>query len=191
MRYNIEGYAETDFQVMDRLVRSVFLASGRVDVWNTLRRVTTKTNEVSPMYRQEIHDKTLSGATLRAACIPVQHNGYEFDIWVNPTIVSERDEPFKATLLHELCHGYLGTHMGHERSWRRFYTRTLWHYHRQIAPLSHLEPLVDLVFWRYTKRVKGERTHEFLQRIRQDKKDVLAYADLEADRVQQIFKRIT
>lgn len=191
MRYNIEGYAETDFLVADRLVRSVFMAPGRVEVWNSLRRVTTDPREVSSEYREEIYEQANSSALLRAACIPVQQNSYEFDLWVNPAIVSATDEPFKATLVHELCHGYLGTSNGHERPWRRFYTRALYHYHRQIHPLEHLDSLVDLVFWRYTKRGKDERTHEFLKRIRQDKQDAIAYAELEADRVQQIFKRIT
>lgn len=190
MRYNLEGYAETDFLVADRLVRSVFMAPGRVDVWNSLRRVTTDPKDVSVHYRKEIYERASQTTHLRAACVPVSHNAYEFDLWINPAIVSSTDEPFKATLLHELCHGYLGSHKGHERDWRRFYTRTLYHYHRQVHPLEHLESLVDLVFWRYTNRVKDERTHEFLQRIRRDKQDAMTYAESEAYRVQQIFKRI-
>ncbi len=191
MKYNLEGYAEADFLVSDRLVRSVFLSSGRGDIWNSLRRVSTDTKDVSPLYRREIHEKALGPAHLRAACIPVQHNGYEFDIWVNADIVSSTDEPFKATLLHELCHGYLGTHKGHERSWRRLYARTLYHYHRQIHPLNHIDSLVDLAFWRYTKRVEGERTKDFLKRLAQDKDDTMDYARAEEERVQRVFRRIT
>jgi len=190
MKFNLEGYAETDFLVADRLVRSVFLAPGRVETWNTLRRVTTEPKDVSALYRKEIYERSLD-TQLRAACVPVEHNGYEFDIWFNPAIVSATDQSFKATIAHELCHGYLGTHRGHQRSWRRFYVRSLWHYNRQVEPISHLESLVDLMFWRYTKRMDGERTKDFLKRIRLDRDDTLAYAETESDKVAQIFQRIT
>lgn len=191
MRYNLNGFTEPEFQRLDHLVKAVILSSGPVDTWHTIRRVTSDLNDLPKSYRDKVtRALELEGELLRAICSPSPNNDYEFDLWFNPAVLDNTSR-FQATILHELCHGYIGVDKGHNDQWRRLYTRTLFHYHNQVAPIDHYISLVDLSNWRYTKRGKSETSRQFLKRINSDKTRWLQQADEERDRVRDIWKRMS
>lgn len=188
--YNLD-FPEEDFQNADKLVRAAILARGRVQNWNSLRKVTTVSRDVPTKHRHRI-DEGLNSPTevLHAITLVCPHNEYEFDLWINPVVVHPTKGNFRATILHELCHGYLGVARGHDSSWRRLYARVLFHYHTQVYAIDHYESLVTLANWSYTKRTKSETTSHFVKRIDLDKKIWLDEAKTEAQQVADIYARM-
>lgn len=190
MKYNLP-FPEDDFTRADALVRATLLASGRIDVWNTVRRVTSDLNELPKFYRDKVtRSLELEGDMLRAAASPSPNNRLEFDLWFNPAVVDNGDR-FRATILHEICHGYIGVEKGHTEQWRRLYARVLFHYHYTVASIDHWQALVDLSNWSYTKRGKSESTRDFLKRINADKERWVLQANEERDRVRDTWNRMT
>jgi len=182
LRYNLD-FPEDDFTKADSLVRATILAGGRVDTWNTLRRVTSDLNDLPKYYRDKVtRSLEMEGSLLRAACNPSPNNSMEFDIWVNPDVVDETDR-FRATILHELCHGYIGVGKGHNEQWRRLHARVLYHYHYTVHTVDNWPALVDLANWSYTKRGKSETTKDFLKRIHTDKERWIRQADEDQQKV--------
>ncbi len=190
MKYNLPGFPIEDFKRADALVRATLLAGGRVDIWNTPRRVTSSIEDLPKFYRDKVTRCLNEGEMLRGASNPSPNNRHEFDLWFNPDIVGTTDR-FQATVLHELCHGYVGVEKGHESPWRRLYARTLFHHHHAVAPIEHRSSLVDLANWSYTKRAKSETTAQFLARIHLDRAVWFDQAEHEHDRVKQAWTKMT
>jgi hypothetical protein len=189
MKYFIDFPLE-DFTRADALVRATLLASGRVDQWNSVRRVTSDPQHLAKSDRDKVtRSIDTNGERLRAATIPCQHSAYEFDLWFNPDVVDGTDR-FKATVIHELCHVYLGVEFGHQERWRRLYARALYHHHFSVEPIDHWHSLVDLANWTYTKRSKSESSGQFLRRINGDKEKWIRHANDEHDRVAEIWNRM-
>lgn len=87
-----------------------------------LRRITTDKTGYAPEHEAYLE---------KGDALAVTMEGWtdietEFDIWVTPTYY--RNSPlFRATLAHELVHGYAGLKYGHNAHWRRWYYRVMWH----------------------------------------------------------------
>ena len=173
------------------MVRATILAQGRVDQWNSARRVTSDLEDLPKYYRDKVtRSLEQEGDNLRAATSPSPNNGTEFDLWFNPQHV-ENTPRFRATVLHELCHGYIGVGKSHNDQWRRLYTRVLCHYDATVAEIDCWPSLVDLANWRYTKRGRTEATKDFLKRINADKSRWLEQASQEADKVDGLWVKMT
>jgi predicted SprT family Zn-dependent metalloprotease len=191
MRYHLDGFPLEDFTRADALVRATILASGRVDQWNSIRRVTSDSLHLAKSDRDKVaRSIDTNGERLRAATIPCQHSATEYDLWFNPDVVNGSDR-FTATVIHELCHVYLGVEHGHQERWRRLYARTLYHHHFAVNPIDHWHSLVDLSNWTYTKRSKSESSGQFLRRINGDKEKWIRHANDEHDRVAGLWTRMT
>jgi hypothetical protein len=171
----------------DALVRATILASGRVDQWNSPRRVTSNLEDLPKYYRDKVaRSLVVEGQHLRAATSPSPNNQREFDIWFHPEVVGTNPR-FTSTVLHELCHGYLGVEKGHNEQWRRLHARVLYHYHWTVGSIDHWPALVDLANWSYTKRGKSESTRDFLKRISADKDRWIRQADENQQKVNDIW----
>ncbi len=171
-------------------MRATLLAHGKLETWNTPRRVTTDVRDLDRV-RHPVVARCLSETGItRAITFTSTHNRHEFDIWINPDVVEPENPNFSATVLHELCHGYLGTEKEHNKTWRRLYARVLFHYDHAISPIDHHPALVDLANWRYTKRSKTETTSQFLKRINADRDTWLRQAEDEMERVEATWKRM-
>lgn len=191
MKYLLDDFPFEDFTRADALVRATILASGRVDTWNSIRRVTSDSLHLAKSDRDKVtRSIDENGERLRAATIPCQHSATEYDLWFNPDVVDDTGR-FRATVVHELCHAYLGVECGHQERWRRLYARTLYHYHFAVEPIDHWHSLVDLANWTYTKKTKSESTNQFLRRIHGDKEKWIRQANEEFDRVADIWTRMT
>ncbi|MFN2638063.1 MAG: SprT-like domain-containing protein, partial [Gemmatimonadaceae bacterium] len=190
VKYNLDFPLE-DFTRADALVRATLLATGRVDTWNSVRRVTTDVQDLERVRRHVVTRSLSQTGSVRGITFEAQHNRHEFDMWLNPDAVTEDNSNFRATLVHELCHVYLGTSRGHDKVWRRLYARALFHYHHAVSPIDHHIALVDLNNWRYTKRAKSENTAQFLKRINADREDWIVQASHEFEKVNETWKRMT
>jgi len=191
VKYNLNGFPQQAFTEADALVRATLLAGGRVDTWNTLRRVTTDEKDLDTIRRPVVARSLSEAGGVRALTFTSTHNPYEADIWFNPDVVDEINHNFHATILHELCHVYLGTSRGHDKVWRRLYARVVFHYHHRVSPIDHHIALVDMANWRYTKRGKSETTGDFLKRINADRESWIIQASHEFDKVSETWKRMT
>lgn len=191
MKYNIDGFPEEDFTRADNLVRATILAGGKVETWNSVRRVTSDLRDIPKTYRDKVaRELDVQKGLLRAACNPSPYNDHEFDIWVNPEVVGD-SQRFRATVLHELCHGYRNVWEGHDVQWRRLHARVLFHYHYTVHSIDHWPALVDLANWSYTKRGKSESTGDFLKRIAADKEKWIKQAEEDQQRVNDLWCSIT
>lgn len=190
MKYNLDFPIE-DFKRADALVRATLLATGRVETWNSVRRVTTETQDLERVRRPVVARSLSESGSVRGITFQAQHSRYEFDMWFNPDVVAEGNPNFEATIVHELCHVYLGTQRGHDKVWRRLYARALFHYHYAVSPIEHHIALVDLNNWRYTKRGKTETTNQFLKRINAERETWVVQASEEFERVKEIWAKMT
>lgn len=190
MKYAVDDFLKEDFERLDRIVRAVILSSGRVEVWNTPRRVTTDSKDLAPAHRSVVARSMSETGDFRGLCFTCTNNPLEFDLWFNPAIVDRYNSNFWATVIHELCHGYLGTQHGHDQVWRRLYARALFHCHHEVHAIDHHVSLVDMANWRYTKRAKSETSAQFLKRINKDRAKWIATGFEQADRVAEIYKRM-
>lgn len=190
MKYNLDGFPQRDFEWTDALVKATVLASGRVGTWNTVRRVTSDPMDLAKAHRVKVSELLAAPEEIRGIAFTCQNNVNEFDLWINPGIVDSDNSNFRATVVHELCHGYRGTGKGHDPVWRRLYARSLFHYDAQVHTINHHSSLVDLSNWRYTKRGKTETTPQFLKRINADRDKWRAQAEDESEQVGTIWKRM-
>lgn len=190
MRYNLDNFPLEDFTRADALVRATLLADGRVDTWMSLRRVTTKVEDLETI-RRPVVTRHLEKGNIRGFTFTATHNEHEVDLWFHSGWVDPVNPNFRASILHELCHAYLGTRKGHDKTWRRLYARCLFHYHHAVYPIEHHMSLVDLNNWIYTKRGKQETTNQFLKRINADREAWVIQASHEFERVKETWKRMT
>jgi hypothetical protein len=191
VKYQLDGFPLDDFTRADALVRATVLASGRVETWNSIRLVTSDLTHLPKSDRDRVASAaSKDGTFFRACCLPCAHNEYEADLWFNPLIVDGSDR-FRATVLHELCHVYLGVKAEHGDRWRRLYARVLYHYHYEVSPINHWHSLVTLANWSYTKRGKSESSGQLLRRINGDKEKWIRQANEEHDKVIETWTKMT
>lgn len=191
MKYDVEGFPEVDFHQAKSLVRATVIASGNAGPWwNSPRRITSDHQSLPKAHRAKVADFLEQPGEIRAVTFLSQNNDMEFDIWFNPELVKPEDPNFRATVIHELCHGYRGVGKGHDQAWRRLYAKSLFHYHHLVHTIEHHIALVDLTNWRYTKRGRTEKTGQFLKRINDDREIWLRQAYEELDQVQELWMKL-
>lgn len=138
MKYELPQMDEAHFMEFYTFVLSCF-DQGRQRFQPQLRRITTEKTGYSPHHEAYLRETT----ALAVAMEGMGDYQKEFDIWVNPAY--GKDNPrLRATLAHELVHGYAGLKYGHNTHWRRWYYRVL--YHLQHADLLGLENLPEFVY---------------------------------------------
>lgn len=187
LKYDIPNFPVEAFMDADRLVRAVVLSNGRGAPIHFPRLVTHKRDTFDsdlPEYLKTAGDGLDGQARGRGSQAP-------FDMWINPKLDTST-AIFHETLLHELCHGYVGTDHGHERNWRQFFSRAIWHYNELVSPVS-LSPgkRVEAMLKTYTRRTKSEQDSDLGIRLAGDK--ILFQRDTKAEkgRIYDLFNRMT
>jgi hypothetical protein len=166
----------------------VILANGKQPYWREVRRVTHDTGRLTRINRNYIENR---GAETLDAVAFEQPNG-DFDIWVSPELDPETPY-FHQTLLHELCHGYLGVLKGHNHLWKELYTRVLYHYNDLVEDLGDVTSFVNhiLTWGKYNPRLKNESLDDFSLRRLQVQSRYLDQVLAERDKVADIYNRMS
>lgn len=128
---------EAEFHELHTFVQACF-DQGHQRFHPRLRRITTAKTGYSPSHEAYLKTTTSLAVTMEG----MGDYQKEFDIWVNPAYTKNTPR-FRATLAHELVHGYAGLKYGHNAHWRRWYYRVLWHL--QKADLLKIRDLSDFV----------------------------------------------
>ncbi len=108
------------FDNLHLMVRACF-DEGRQRFHPTLTRITIHNSGFRKDHAEYIEkDQCLA--------VALENGGLQknFSIWVNPSYTGDCYW-FRATLVHELVHGYAGLRYGHNAHWRRWYYRVMWH----------------------------------------------------------------
>jgi len=131
MKYLLTEYDINRFYMLDDLVRLCY--ADPMNKWgygrNRLAQIGTTRNGLSESNINYIESNSDPVDTLNGVCF---HGAADFKIWLNPDIKAG-SLLFELTLLHELCHGYIGPLM-HGKAWRRYFGRVLILYGEFINP---------------------------------------------------------
>lgn len=134
MRYLLPEYDLAAFQAIDDLVRMCYynpLNKLWGYPWNSLGQISTTHTGLKLENIEYIQSNNGPGNQLNGVCF---HDGSDFfKVWLNPSL-----EPhsllFELTLIHELCHGYLGSDKMHNAEWRAYFGKVLILYSQLINP---------------------------------------------------------
>lgn len=132
MRYLLPDYDVNRFQLIDDLVRLCYfnpLNNKWGYPWNQLTQIGVTHDGLSESNLLYIESNSDPVNTLNGVCF---HGPEDFKIWLNPDI-DAGSLIFELTLLHELCHGYIGPVM-HGKTWRRYFGRVLILYGQLVDP---------------------------------------------------------
>lgn len=179
MKYDL-AMARPDFDKADRLVRAVLLQSGRADL-TAPRLVTSDSKRLLPDNKAYLRDHTVS----LGVCF---QDGDNFDIWISPSYIDPTKDLYIDTVLHELCHGYLGLY-NHNQRWKRFYGRVLYQYHALVKPID-IEGLITTALDRYTKQGQDESYPKYLARLDQEKTSISKISVDELPSISRMYERL-
>lgn len=184
IQYDLSNFDRTEFELSDRLVRSVILANGRPPYSRSLRRITTDRSTLSKTNVNYIEQNL---DTLDAVCFE-KPNG-DFDIWVSPEL--DPEVPFyRQTLLHELSHGYLGVSNGHNHLWKKLYSRVLLHHHNLVEDLGDIHRVINSMLVRYTKKASSETDQQLGERVLADQRRYSHLVIAEIETVSNLYNRM-
>lgn len=134
MKYLLTKYDINRFHMLNDLVRLCYF--NPMNMWgspqNRLAQVGTTRNGLSESNINYIESNSDPVDVLNGVCF---HGNNDFKVWINPDIKAG-SLLFELTLLHELCHGYIGPIM-HGRVWRRYFGRALIFYGKLVNPEFH------------------------------------------------------
>jgi hypothetical protein len=155
LKYMLPEYDQTTFHCVDDLVRMCYPnlrnnAQGYSKY--SLGQISTKVVGLSGTDAHYIASNSNNPAhPLNGIC---SHNGSGyFKIWLNP-VMKPHSLLFELTLIHELCHGYLGPGKMHNAEWRAFYGKAVIMYSRLMnAALTDVE-------WQVKHTIRRYRTEE-------------------------------
>ena len=119
MRYLLGEYDKDRFNQIDDLVRLCYfnpLNNLWGYPWKELSQIGTRMDGLAESDVQYIEANSSPVNTLNGVCF---HKGDEFKVWLNPDM-TPGDLLFELTLMHELCHGYVGPVM-HGKAWRKYF----------------------------------------------------------------------
>lgn len=117
--YGLKMIPQEEFDGINQLVLAV-LDQGRKLDRPKLTLITSDSSGMTADDRKYIAKHKPLGCTFAPAM------GYtEFQTWIMPAF--NDSQYFRAVLLHELVHGYVGIQYNHGPQWRRWYYRVLWH----------------------------------------------------------------
>lgn len=97
---------------------------------NKLTQIGTSTEGLSTTDVYYIESYGSPVDRLNGVCF---HGKDTFKVWLHPDLLAGDRLLFELTLLHELCHGYIGPCM-HSKAWRRFFGRVVLLYGELINP---------------------------------------------------------
>lgn len=181
MRYDLPLSQEKFIQA-DRIVRAVLLHSGRVDVYSP-DLVTCEEEDFSESEKKYIRENPGS----LGVCFK-NHKVDTFDIWISPAFKSDSNA-YKDTILHELCHGYLGAYK-HGHRWLRFFGRVLYAYDTIVEPISRETQLPNALL-RYMKQHSDEGYGKYMDRIDTEQTSIEKIAINELPDVTNMYDRLT
>lgn len=175
MIYNL-ALSREDFDKADRLVRATLRRNGP-----QLRLITSDSAELTPTDRDYVQQNT--------DCLGVCFSEDDvFDIWISPSLKDPSNSFYRDTVLHELCHGYLGEYT-HNVRWRRFFGKILYHYSDLVYPLK-VNPQVSRMITRYTRTGKTETASEYRLRREYEHGSIALQAMEEVTHVSRVFTRM-
>lgn len=127
MKYLLRGFDVDRFYELDDLVRLCYRDQwGRINYpWRTPRLLVDTEEGLTPDNLQYIAGFSTDNPAnqLNGVCFH-EPGGETFKIWMNPAL-----EPgsllYEIVMLHELCHGYLGSNILHGKEWRLYFGRVL------------------------------------------------------------------
>lgn len=131
MRYLLTDYDRRRFDKLDDVVRLCYFdlsIAFKTPVFR-LGQIGTTMDGLSNADIEYVESYKESADTLNGCCF---HGNKDFKIWINPNLMSSK-LLLELTILHELCHGYIGPIM-HSRQWRRFYGRAVILYAHLLNP---------------------------------------------------------
>jgi hypothetical protein len=153
MKYRLNDYDRDAFHRIDDLVRLCHADTrDRLkDPWRGLEAIQTSEEGLTEGNITYIQENSGPGEYLNGVCF---HNSpaHLFTVWINPEL-QPGSLLHELTLIHELCHGYLGPGM-HGRLWRRYYGVALVLYNELINP-----SLQD-VDWQIKHTIRRYRSEE-------------------------------
>jgi hypothetical protein len=159
LRYDLE-LERAKFAEADRVVRAVLLRSGKALNIYMPGLVTSDQEQLAPKDKSYILDNPSS----LGVCFK-DNDSNSFDIWVSPSF-DPNHIGYKDTVLHELCHGYLGAYK-HSHRWLRFFGRVLCAYDAIVEPMENQLPNAlrrymdqhpDENYGKYMERLEMEQT---------------------------------
>lgn len=179
MKYDL-ALPRQKFEEADRVVRSVLLRSGRMEL-KALNLITSDSSQLHPddRFYIEEHPESLG------VCFG---QGNLFDIYVSPSFTHTGNAYYMDTILHELCHGYL-VQYNHNQRWKRFFGRVLFHYFSLVQPYQ-ANVLVEKMLRRYTNQGE-EPWGRYIENIWTELRVIEDLALQEAYEVSKLYKRIT
>lgn len=133
MRYLLPKYDIKYFHRLDDLARLCYTdPTGKGNLpTSSLRQIGDTEVGLSYDNLDYIEANSSPDDQLNGVCFHEGNNA--FKIWLNPDM-DPKSMLFDVTLLHELCHGYLGPNSMHGRDWRRYFGVALVMYSRLINP---------------------------------------------------------
>lgn len=153
MRYLLSDYDQERFNTIDDLVRLCYFdlsVAFKTPVF-TLGQISTTKQWLTLDDKEYIES---FGNILNGVCF---HGPKSFKVWLSPTL-KPGDLLFELTLIHELCHGYIGPIM-HSRQWRRFFGRAVILYGELLNP-SFAETQPEWQVKHTIRRYRGEEKPE-------------------------------
>lgn len=175
MRYLLADYDPARFTQIDDVVRlCYFNPLNRLwgYPWKQLLQIGTTMDGLAPSDVDYIEANMDPVSTLNGVCF---HKGEEFAVWLNPDM-RPGELLFELTLIHELCHGYLGRGM-HGEAWRKYFGTAVIMYAELLNP-SFAETQPE---WQVKHTIRRYRSEE------EDKYtnfgDHIAASDLELEKV--------
>lgn len=133
MRYLLADYDRNRFDKIDDLVRLCYFNPLNTlwgYPWKELNQIGTTFKGLANDDVEYIEANTDPMNTLNGVCF---HGTDDFKIWLNPDM-RPGGLLFELTLIHELCHGYIGSATMHGESWRRYFGTAVMMYGELLNP---------------------------------------------------------
>jgi hypothetical protein len=193
MRYLLTEYDKDRFHTIDDLVRLCYfnpLNNLWGYPWKDLAQIGTDMRGLAQPDVQYIEANSSPVSQLNGVCF---HKGDEFQVWLNP------DMPpgsllFELTLIHELCHGYVGPSM-HGKIWRKYYSICLMMY----GWLLNDDFLASVPEWQIKHTIRryrneeedaGKQFSEHMEASDLEMNHVIQYTEQNKPRIARDFRKL-
>jgi hypothetical protein len=193
MRYLLSEYDRDRFNTIDDLVRLCYfnpLNNLWGYPWKGLAQIGTDMHGLAESDVQYIESNSSPTSQLNGVCF---HKGDEFKIWLTPDMVPG-DLLFELTLIHELCHGYIGPSM-HGKAWRKYYSICLMMY----GWLLNDDFLSSVPEWQVKHTIRRYRNEEedfgldfaeHLEASDREMEHVIQHTELNRPRIARDFRQL-
>ncbi len=193
MKYLLTDYDRDQFNQLDDLVRLCYYnpLNGRWGFpWTQLSQIGTSLEGLEDDNARYIESNNSPSNTLNGVCF---HNRDYFKVWLNPDMASG-DLLFELTLIHELCHGYMGPVM-HSLRWREFYGMAIIMYAHLLNPaFTNTDPEWQLKHtirrYRNEEEDKNKLFAEHLEASNLELERTVGLVERNINRVTRDFKKL-